>query len=390
MTTKYQIVFIGNKHLYQANILDSLNKHLEELGVDRHYFAVIDENNFASEYQANAPIFCLYFGDPAGNYKNIKLLDQLIEDGSLVLPVVDNTKKFIESIPSQLHGINGFQLSSNLDIEPLVSLILEGLSLLRTSRRLFISYKRDESSAVAIQLYEQLEKKGFDVFLDTHSIRPGEPFQDELWHRLADTDVVVLLNTPGFLKSHWTREELAKANGMQIGILQLLWPAHKMEVTAAISIPFQLEQSDFGDEIFTDSKSYLTDDTIKRIVEQAEYLRARTLAARMDNIVTEFVRAAKKVGKSIDLYPQKFIRTKKKNGEDVVVIPTVGVPQSLTYNKSEELADALNLSKKPSIYLLYDQIYIRDQWLKHLEWLDLHLPIKGLKVIDAEPWLRNI
>lgn len=390
MVTKYQLAIIGNKHPLTADIIAAINNHLDELGVERSYLIVLDEFNFATEYKANAPLFCLYFGDTARSFKNLDILNKLIADASLVLPVVDDITRFTASTPTQLHTINGFELSSAITIESLVSLVLEGLGLLRTSRRLFISYKRDESTTVAMQLYESLEKNGFDVFLDTHSIRQGEPFQDELWHRLADTDIVVLLNTPGFLKSQWTREELAKANAMQIGILQLLWPMHKLEVTATLSIPFELNDSDFGNNLYSNSKSYLIDGTIKKIVEQSEFLRARSLAARQDNIITEFMSAAKKTGKLADLHPQKFIQTKKRNGDDIIIIPTVGVPQALSYNRSDEVVSSLKFSKKPSIFLLYDHINIRDKWLKHLDWLNTHLPIQAIKIVNAEKWLQSI
>lgn len=390
MITKYQIAVIGNKHPFTSEILAVIHQHLNELGIGAKYLVLIDEKNFASEYKANAPLFCLYFGDAGGNFKNLDILDKLLSDASLILPIVDDIKKYTASTPAQLHNINGFELPSAIAIEPLVSIALEGLGLLRTGRRLFISYKRDESTSVAMQLYEQLEKNGFDVFLDTHSIRPAEPFQDELWHRLADTDIVVLLNTPGFLKSQWTTEELAKANAMQIGILQLLWPTHRMEVTSVLSIPFQLEATDFGSSLYSDSKSYLVENVINRIVEQAEFLRARSLAARQDNLVTEFMTAAKKTGVNADLHPQKFIQAKKSNGDDIILIPTVGVPHAFTYNRSDELVQTLKMAKKPSVYLLYDHINIRDKWLRHLDWLDCHLPIQGIKIVNIEAWLKGI
>ena len=390
MKTRYQLILIGNSSPYEGKIVDALHLHLTELGIDKSYLIKIDEHNFSTEYKSNAPTFCIYFGNTAGNFKNVNLLDILLSDAALILPVVNALSTFNNSTPTQIHKINGFELASEMQVESLVNLILEGLGLLRITRRLFISYRRTESSLVAMQLYEQLEKNGFDVFLDTHSVRPGEPFQDELWHRLADTDIVVLLNTPGFLTSEWTREELAKANAMQIGILQLLWPSHKMEVTAALSIPFKLEDSDFGNGKFVDSKSYLIDDTINKIVEQSEFLRARSLAARQDNLITEFMKAAGRVGKSANLQPQKYIKTNKKNGDDIILIPTVGVPQAFGYNKSEERIDTLKLAKKPEIWLLFDHINIRDNWLKHLDWLDKHLPIRTLRITNAETWLQNI
>lgn len=387
MIIRYQIAVIGNGHSLIDEIKESFYVHLAELGIDRKYFTEIDENNFATEYKANAPLYCLYFGDTGGNFKNLDILSKLIADASLILPIVDDLDTYKASTPAELHGINGFALADPVNIESLVSLMLEGLGLLRVSRRVFISYKRNESSTVAMQLYEQLEKNGFDVFLDTHSIRPGEPFQDELWHRMADTDIVILLNTPGFLTSDWTKEELAKANAMQIGILQLLWPTHRMENTAALSIPLQLETIDFGNGSYSDAKSYLTNACIEWIVEQAEYLRARSLAARQDNIVTEFMAAAKKAKRKADLHPYKFIQVAQLSGDDAIIIPTVGVPQALTYNRSEEMIGKMMFGRKPPVYLLYDHINIRDRWLQHLDWLDNYLPIKTIKVTEAEQWL---
>ena len=78
-------------------------------------------------------------------------------------------------------------------------------------------------------MYKALESHHFDVFLDTHSIEKGELFQEELWHRMTDCDVILLLNTPGFLESHWCKEELAEAGSKQIGIVQLVWAERSEE-----------------------------------------------------------------------------------------------------------------------------------------------------------------
>jgi hypothetical protein len=40
----------------------------------------------------------------------------------------------------------------------------------------------------------------------------GVDFQSTLWHRMADSDVVILLDTPDFRTSHWTQRELSQAN----------------------------------------------------------------------------------------------------------------------------------------------------------------------------------
>lgn len=390
MTTKYQLIKLGADNPFYKEVLDTLYHHISELGLAKESILEIDENNFKSEYSGNAPTFCLYFGSNSSAFKNLDLLKILIKDANLILPIASDLAKFSSQIPKELENVNGFELATSNDIEKLVSCILEGLSLLRLSRRLFISYKRDESSTVAIQLFEQLEKNGFDVFLDTHSIRPGEPFQEELWHRMADTDVVVLLNTPGFLNSNWTTQELAKANSMSIGILQVIWPAHKLERDAELSIPLQLSDSDFGNKIFKKPTSYLNPVTISNIISQVESLRARSLASRQDNIITEFIASSNRVGKKADLQSEKFITIKRSDGKELVIIPTVGVPQAFTYNQSEELVARIKSKNVAGAYLLFDHRNIREKWIKHLDWLDNYLPVKTIKIVKAEEWLKTI
>ena len=137
-------------------------------------------------------ILPIYFGNP--------------EDGA-----------FSREIPSILSNQNGWQFKDN-ELDRSANIILESFELLRSTRKIFISYKRNESTSVAIQLYEALESYNYDVFLYIHSIGKGEPFQDDLWHRMTDCDVIVLLNTPGFLESHWCKEEFAEAGTTLISI----------------------------------------------------------------------------------------------------------------------------------------------------------------------------
>lgn len=390
MKTKYQLIIIGDESPFYKEVIYAFYHKIVELGLQKDSVIEIGERNFDKKYQVNAPSFCLYFGNASGVFRNLNILDTLIKDANLILPIASDLTKFSSQIPTALENVNGFELANSNDVEKLVSCILEGLSLLRISRRLFISYKRDESSTVAIQLFEQLERNGFDVFLDTHSIRPGEPFQEELWHRMADTDVVVLLNTPGFLDSHWTTQELAKANSMSIGILQVIWPSHKLKREAEICIPLQLCDSDFGNNVFNDSSSYLTKHTISNIVSQVESLRARTLASRQDNMITEFISSSNRLGKKTNLQSEKIIIVRQSDGKESVIIPTVGIPQAFTYNQSEELIARVKSKNFEGAYLLFDHRNVREKWLNHLAWLDTYLPIKSIKIVEAEKWLSKI
>ena len=193
---------------------------------------------------------------------------------------------------------------------------------------------RSESTSVAIQLYEALERNNFDVFLDTHSIKQGELFQEELWHRMTDCDVIIMLNTPGFMTSHWCKEELAEASAKQIGIIQLVWPNHSLESISHICEPIYLKEEDFKDEKYlSKDSSKMTENILNKIVHETESLRARNLAARQDNLITEFTNIASKYGKTINLQPERFLTEDLSENKRRIFIPTVGIPQSIDCNQ---------------------------------------------------------
>ena len=374
---KYQLIILGDPNKFEQAILDLLFKQIDELGMNRDMLHILKRDNFKNGYHANYPAYCLYMGD-INQETDLDILTILKNDATLILPIVSDLTKFDESIPEILKNQNGFKLSNEEEIPSLVSCILEGFSLIRISRKVFISYKRLESSHVAIQLYEALEKSGFDVFLDTHSIRPGEPFQEELWHRMTDSDIIVLLNTTNFLESNWTKQELAKANSLSIGIIQVIWPNLKLIPQAHICKPIQLKDKDFDD----DTHKKLVDSIVENIISSTEVLRARTLAARQDNLTSEFISFANQSNVEVTLHPDKFISIYK-NNEEYIIIPTIGVPQSLNCNNAEELILRIKQEKPKCIYLLYDHVNIRDKWLRHLEWLNKYLPVQSLKLSES-------
>src|SRR3546814_7207947 len=73
---------------------------------------------------------------------------------------------------SDLDGLT--RRADDPNMTELASTMLECVGLLRRQRRVFVSYQRVESRAAALQLHDLLASRGFDVFLDTHDIRPGE------------------------------------------------------------------------------------------------------------------------------------------------------------------------------------------------------------------------
>lgn len=389
MKYRYQLILLGNLGELSEKITNLFFEKVDELKLQRNAFIVINAYNFETHYLGNQPSFAIYFGDMDGDFKNVDLVDKLIKDGTLILPIYYTLKSFGTEIPKILENQNGLLYDNKKD-DKIVDLTLESFGKLRQTRKVFISYKRDESTSVAIQLYEALERNNFDVFLDTHSIKQGEPFQEELWHRMADCDVIVLLNTPGFLTSRWCKEEIAEASAKKIGIIQLIWPEHKLDSSSEFCFPSQLLESHFEGEIFNNKdKSKLKQDFVDLLTMEVESVRARNLASRQDGLITEFTNIATRHGKKVNLQPERYITEDIGGDKRRIFIPLIGIPQSIDCNLHAELKKEIDEFDIESIYLIYDDVRIRKKWLNHLDWLNDYLDIKTLKKQNFETWLQQ-
>ncbi|MEL4306917.1 toll/interleukin-1 receptor domain-containing protein [Joostella sp. CR20] len=390
MKYKYQLIILGSNVPEKKIVIDQVKAELRNLKLPEEFIKVIPASCFEAEYKGNQPAFALYFGDTSGDFKDLGVTQKLLKDGTMILPIYyDN---FNSDIPCILSNQNATQYSHS-EVHKIANVVLESFELLRDTRKVFISYRRAESTDVAIQLYEALEGYNFDVFLDTHSIQKGEPFQDELWHRMTDCDVIVLLNTPGFLESHWCKEEFAEASAKQIGIVQLVWPNHQIEdidKSSYISYPIQLKDDDFASKELLDKKKRLVHSKVKLVITEVEAVRARNLAARQDNLITEFRNIAEKHKRTVTVQPEKILTEDLPNGEHIIYIPTIGIPQSSSC-QSAEIKKELMGYDNVSIRLIYDDLRIRDKWLNHLDWLNDNFKkdIKTLKKRDFELWLQK-
>jgi hypothetical protein len=390
--SSYQIaVFPDGAEPHAETLRNTVHRNFEALGIPLHLLRFLDDKTVAAR-DRKAPVVGVYFGLTRDPRPAPPGLSDLLKDGTMVIPVVTQLAEFSRFVPGDLRVVNGMELRpEDQDLNRVASVVLEGLNLLRKSRRLFISYRRIETQGIAIQLYELLDAQGFDVFLDSHSIRPGEPFQEVLWHRLADTDVIVLLDSPGFLTSRWTEAELAQANSTNIQILQLIWPGSTLQEAAAFSKPFSLVETDFLDpKNLLGAGGRLRDVCLNKVAIEVESLRARALAARHAYLVQEFCAEAKAVGFAPCVQPERFISFETKNGDYIVVVPTVGVPDAVRY---QEIEDEISRHAKQhgEIILLYDERGIREKWINHITWLDRHpLQVKSLQVAQAQSWLGGL
>ena len=201
----YQVLFLGDETDDRRRVRELLSDRLRDLGLNAgaiSFFGQGDEANL----DRSMPLTAVYFGSRSHTVDS-PLVGQLIEDFVIIATVVSSLDRVSMELPPQLRHINAMK-NDAITIDRLRNLILETFRLLRRERRLFISYKRSDFQSFANKLYEELDARGFDVFIDVRSVPPGVDFQAELWHRMSDSDVVILIDTPGFSESRWTTAEL--------------------------------------------------------------------------------------------------------------------------------------------------------------------------------------
>ena len=356
-----------------AAVRKGLEEAIDKLGIPRSEAAFLGAPD-AVRANRRRPSVAVFFG-PSTSPDDSMALAQLQAREVPLLPAVAELDHFQRDTPAILHNFNGSALGADLSGVPaLVSAALEWVGLLRRQRRLFLSYRRHESRDAAIGLYERLLSAGFDVFLDTHDIRPGDDFQPVLMNRLTDCEVVVLFDTPDFLNSRWTSEELARANLLGIAILQIVWPGHVPPRRSPLSSVHQLQPADV-----IAHTGPLSGTAANAIVREVEALRAEALAFRTAALAGEFIEQVGRLGGTVVSLPNRTLRAAWPDGREIFALPAVGVPAADRYHDAFVAAQQRG---DPVPYLVYDEIGVLARWMGHLDWLDQHLPIQTLKVAD--------
>ncbi|HYM76871.1 MAG TPA: toll/interleukin-1 receptor domain-containing protein [Candidatus Dormibacteraeota bacterium] len=381
----YQIAILdalGNK----AGVLRStLESRLRDLKIVPETDAeFLDENNL-HRLRTDCRRVGVLFSDGPAALQFAAQVQILLDSPAVVLPAVSSLTDFSSKVPPALQATNGLELDPvDANLEKVAGFVLELLGLLRKRRRLFISYKRSESAAVAQQLYHALDERSFDVFLDTLSVRPADDFQEQLWHRMTDSDVVILLYTQSVHRSGWVEKEIDRAIGMKISVLQLIWPGVARDRKTELFEPWYLNPADFG----VTPGDRVVESEILKICSMVESLRASSLARREAELVGTLRDRAEKQQMTTSVQPSRFVDLHCDAGTFVRVIPSVGVPDSEGLQACA-LAPVDGVHPK-QVVLLYDSLNVTASWKAHLDWLSGYLPVRMLKVFELDPWLSTL
>ena len=391
MNSYYQLIFLGDTicdayHKVRGRFFELLN----ERGLNKQLVAVLDGSltltpRDSGGYDSSKLTFAFFFGKLGQSDKDTDAIKKLMENGDAIYPVFFNN--FEDEVPEVLRPINGVMYSDD-ELDSIVNVAFEELRLLRKKRRVFISYKRSDSTAIANQLYDVLSRNQFDVFLDTYSIRGAADFQAELRHRITDCDVLIQLNSQGFKKSKWCEEEITEANARRVGVLQINWPGVKPDAKDQLSQTRKLVELDFKRKRYKRNTSTLKTKILNEIAVAVEAIRARNIASRQANLAGEFIKEASRQGRSIIKEPN-FLVEQMENSKFYYYIPTIGVPQSWDCYESVKMLERRNGTSPEKVFLIYDDLSILPEWIKHLEWMNKYLEVQTIKMQDFELWLKT-
>ena len=377
----YDLYLMGSKcqseidaiHSAILRCLSSASVAESDVGI----YATPDE--YGDYLDGKRPIVAACFKDVTQN--DVRILDEFLKRRVPIIPLRREDESFAD-FSDQLNKLNGLEYSGERgNCDRIASAMLDLIGLLREQRRIFISYRRTDSTKVAAQLFDHLSASGFNVFLDTHSITPGVKFQDSLWHQLCDSDVVVMLDTPGYFESHWTTEEFGRAQSAQIQILRLVWPDHEPTRLADLSQTLKLSKTDF-------QNGQLIGDKLDTVVAISGDLRARSIASRHTMISGKLVASVKNVGGNVEgVGAFRAIRVCLPGNLHLWVYPVVGVPTAHLMNNIALLAEKAQHVKP---FLMFEDFGISKPWIDHLDWLNVRVPeVDFMKASTAAGDLRQ-
>ncbi len=299
-------------------------------------------------------------------------LDELLQRGVPVIPVISGSNQ--SAVPDLLKALHCLDYVKG-EAQQLAIALLACIGLLQQYRRVFISYRQDEANEAAYQLYKALSALQFDVYLDTDIAAtkaklPSDDMAALSWHKLYDSDVLLMLDTPGYFDSRWSSAEFGRVLAKGISILRVDWPGATPSRRSSIA-----NVSKLSNEVIDLQSGRIADPAVTAICAKLEEVRSQNHAVRAVNIISSIRIAIQKVGgKMLGVSANKAVHLQLPDGKRLTVYPTVGVPTPLT------LEDAISHAQGEPVAVVYDPVGLNQKNVKHLQWLE--------ELIPSSQWIK--
>ncbi|HWB06460.1 MAG TPA: toll/interleukin-1 receptor domain-containing protein [Verrucomicrobiales bacterium] len=405
----YQLVFLGpDPDHVEQEIVDALQKNFVALGMagaDLLQVLHAGDESHLKGYNAAAAVWLA-----AKNYRpsgasglQEKLLQKMMASACPVFPVVDSLDRFPDKVPPALEPVNGIARDKEGWLQKLTGGLLAQWGLTRVQRRIFISYRRSESTGVAGQLLHALMGRGYGVFLDTVSVEPGALFQEHLWDSMSDVDLVVFLASPEALTSTWVQQEIINAAGVGLGVVQVTWPGavktdlqlkeiiKDKKLDEGVAIPFHLALADFPNG--ATREAVLPENRLQELLTCIEDTRIESLGARRQRITGSILDEAGRRGFTAIQHPGGVVELMNPETTKLsyaFVLP--GLPDAVALHDWELTYDGMEGRRETEIspLLIYNQIGLTARRRKHLGWLNSHCPLRAQSVEKLDGWFSSL
>ena len=282
MSASYEVVLI---HKEMEEFAEEVTRAVRTAA--NEVLAQPDLLDFKYEMSTASPdshVAVVYLGNVAGGDDSAVTgaLKDAVSRQFPVLPIVRNSEPGTtrEKLPAVIEHIN----AADWDNESAVALIalLGMLGLVEEERKVFLSYRRSESTYIASQLHTELVRSGFDVFLDRFALSPGEDFQKRLDEDLGDKAFVVLLESSNLRNSPWVQHEITYAHSHRIDVLAITLPdVSDPQLVPAIDNAFRIRLSQNDCE----PDGQLTAEKLGAILERIEFTHATALRRRREQML---------------------------------------------------------------------------------------------------------
>ena len=219
MSAPYQLILLGADQ-FVTRLREAIREQVERRighGVLEitHVLEPVDDDPATI-----APHRVVVWVGPERADEELESLRRGVEASLPILPVVID--RDYRSLPELVEALNAVSLRDNE--AGVVEAILRMLGLAESERRVFISYRRQDTTALADQLRHALLDRGFDVFIDRYAIEPGADVQRRIDIELGDKALVLVLESPSMLDSKWIQHEVDYASEHRISLFALTVP----------------------------------------------------------------------------------------------------------------------------------------------------------------------
>lgn len=252
--------------------------------------------------------------------------------------------------------------------EQLCNVILEKLGIIRNTKNVFISYKREDTFKLANKIWKRLVVEGYTVFLDKKKIDIGVDFMDRIRYAIADADVFILLDSPGYFSSVYTKKEMYAACLSRVPIIMLTKKTAK-----------KAEKYDFIYQ-YLKSNSKVSDAECLCLIEKIREIQEQIHVYRLSKLRTKFNRFE---GKKEILLSNLYIPNK--GDKEICSIRAIyGIPKTTDLEAIQK--DEFNPNVK--VAAIYDDLCLPKSCYEHVEWLNNEM--RGIELIKMSNMQEEI